>query len=454
MKTKKPYSNLQKILWLIAGSEISALEKCPNEYNRHANIGLMIFITSLFAALTSYIAGNTFVKESTLGVLIFAFIWALLIFSLDRSMVNSIKKGPEASEKFLWGYFWPRLVLAIILSFFMSIPLDHIVFKERILYQMEKNANTEWLIRKSELRNAYTISGDSAKIVSYEGKAQELDSQFNEECAKGPNQDYNIYFNEAGRITVQEIPKLLNEKHQAANDFNQYFQYVRESQSPSPDSLIKSKDVKWDANLVNLSNLMASSKNQYFNRLADVRGLYQKADSICRSWKNDIMKQKEESDSLKNNTKIRLEANTALIDTSTTAFKKMLDEMRGFDTQFTTLFLMPNWGVQILKWLIFLALLVIEILPTYLKLRTPFGQYDWEMHNRDAETEMESKSKIAGLAISLKDIEDYRVKKEIELNKKVIDRLVVIEEKLANEMLDNWEVKARKQMDEDVDNSL
>ena len=112
MKQKEnKYSKIQYFLWLVAGSEISVLKKCPNDYNRHANIGLMIIITSLFAGITAFVAGSTFAKENvlingkvieqvtTLGVSIFAFIWAFLIFSLDRSMVNSIKKNPNETEK-------------------------------------------------------------------------------------------------------------------------------------------------------------------------------------------------------------------------------------------------------------------------------------------------------------------------------------------------------------------
>ena len=69
------YSRIQYFLWLVAGSEISVLKICPNDYNRHANIGLMIIITSLFAGMTAFIAGSTFEKENTTGVVIFAFVW-------------------------------------------------------------------------------------------------------------------------------------------------------------------------------------------------------------------------------------------------------------------------------------------------------------------------------------------------------------------------------------------
>ena len=39
------YSKVQYFFWLISGSEISVLRECENEYNRHANIGMMILIT-------------------------------------------------------------------------------------------------------------------------------------------------------------------------------------------------------------------------------------------------------------------------------------------------------------------------------------------------------------------------------------------------------------------------
>lgn len=121
--------------------------------------------------------------------------------------------------------------------------------------------------------------------------------------------------------------------------------------------------------------------------------------------------------------------------------------MKGsFDTQFVSLFLMPNFGVQFLKWLIFLALLVIEILPTYLKLKTPIGQYDWMMYKQERETELETRSRLNALETELNDIEEYRKNKEIVMNKKIIDKVVDIEEKLANEMLEEWESKAREEM--------
>jgi hypothetical protein len=124
--------------------------------------------------------------------------------------------------------------------------------------------------------------------------------------------------------------------------------------------------------------------------------------------------------------------------------------MTGFDTKFTTLFLMPNWGVQVLKWAIFLALLVIEILPTYLKLKTPVGQYDMKMHEREVMTKNDIKARVNSEDQIANQTEAHRVTAEVELNKTVIDRVADIELRLAEEMLEGWEQIARAQAQRNV----
>lgn len=453
MNTKPNYTKIQKLLWKIAGSEISALQKCPNEYNRHANIGLMILITSFFAAVTSFVAGNTFVKGNFFGVLLFSVIWAFLIFALDRSMVNSIKKDPEDKDKFNWGFFWPRLILAFILAFFMSIPLDHIVFEERIEYQMSQNVVNDWKNRNTDLTVGFNIEGDSSAYKTNEKNISKIETQLNQGCEACPLDDYNLPKNEAVRITNQELPELLKSKRTAENNTNTYFANLRRSQTPEDEPLIEPSQVRPDGRLRQLYKEKAIAQSNYVNKYNQVNNLLTKAKLACDKWKQDIKSEKKLIEARRDTVQKRLDENIKAISKQSSGYKKQLEEMNGFDTKFVTLFLMPNWGVQILKWLIFLVLLVIELLPTYLKLRTPFGQYDWEMYKREQETEIETKKRIESLRNEIDEIENYRSKSEIELNRKLIDKLVVIEEKLANDMLNDWEQKAREQLKREIEKS-
>jgi hypothetical protein len=454
------YSRIQYLLWLIAGSEISVLKKCPNDYNRHTNIGLMIFVTSMFAGMTAFIAGSTFEAENTFGVIVFAFVWAFLIFSLDRSMVNSIKKDPTQTEKSIWGYFAPRLILAIILSFFMSIPIEHIVFSEKIAFQMNENNNQNWLKRQSELDSGYQTKKTEMALNIYSSNSEKLEKELQKDCKECPLNEFKAPFSSANQIERIELPKLLDKKRKTQKAVEEYFEVLRKNQtdnwnfSHSPNEQvdkIAKELVKSDNKLRKLISENYLASNQFNNKENEIKRLRSQAQIVCNEWKDQKRKEKARNDTLKNKSQDKLLANNDSIQFHSEKYKEEIESMKGFDTQFVTLFLMPDAGVQVLKWLIFLALLVIEILPTFLKLKTPIGQYDWEMYLADKETEIQATSRIEKFKSETFEIENYRKDEEIKMNKKLIDKVVLIEEKLANEMLEDWEIKARSQIKNNIE---
>jgi Domain of unknown function (DUF4407) len=456
------HSRIQYFLWLVAGSEISVLKKCPNDYNRHANIGLMIIITSLFAGMTAFIAGSTFEKENTTGVVIFAFVWAFLIFSLDRSMVNSIKKDPTQAEKSIWGYFAPRLVLAIILSFFMSIPIEHIVFSEKILSQMDKNNIESLKERDKDLNEIYKTGNTESTFKDLKDNSNNLDKLLQKTCAECPLEEYKKTIADANNIDKNDLPPLKRQIPPLKNEIDKDFEKLWIEQTKLfnvqwPDSLkgkrISVKKVRWDAPLKEKINKRDALNNQISPLEKKSKDLKESAYKICEDWKKAKAKEKARIDSLKIKVEDKIIADKASIDTLKNKHKSNIESMQGFDTQFVTLFLMPDAGVQVLKWLIFLALLVIEILPTFLKLKTPIGQYDWEMYKADKETEIHAIARLDKFKTESSEIENYRKDEEVKMNKNLIDKVVSIEERLANEMLDEWELKARTQIKNNMNKS-
>jgi hypothetical protein len=95
---KYKYSKIQYFFWLLSGAEISILKDCPTDYNRQAGIGFTIFMTTLLAFFSGSYAGYYF-GESYLSAVIFGIIWASLIFSIDRSMVVTLKKDPTKEKQ-------------------------------------------------------------------------------------------------------------------------------------------------------------------------------------------------------------------------------------------------------------------------------------------------------------------------------------------------------------------
>ena len=453
------YSRIQYFLWLVAGSEISVLKKCPNDYNRHANIGLMIIITSLFAGMTAFIAGSTFEKENTTGVVIFAFVWAFLIFSLDRSMVNSIKKDPTKVEKSIWGYFLPRLVLAIILSFFMSIPIEHIVFSEKIAFQMDQNNNNNWLKRQEELNKGYDTKKTETNLNIYISNSDKLDKELQKDCKECPLPEYKTLMANAIQIERNELPILVGKKRKTQIAVDKYSMELNRIQTQywnNNHSIIQQVSMvklKPDNELRRLINENSIAKNQFNSKDQEVYKLRRVAQTACGRWKDEKRKEKARADSLKTKYESLKISSEDSIKIQSEKYKKDIEAMQGFDTQFVTLFLMPDAGVQVLKWLIFLALLVIEILPTFLKLKTPIGQYDWEIYLADKETEIQAEARLSNFKTESSEIENHRKDEEVKMNKNLINKVVAIEERLANEMLEEWEKKARIQMKNNVEKS-
>lgn len=431
------HSKLQHFFWLLAGSEISILRECPNEYNRHANIGMMILITSVFAFFTAYVAGITFVNGNPLGVILFATVWSLLVFSIDRSMVNSIKRDPNATTQPFWSFFIPRLILAIILAFFMSIPLDHIVFPEAIERQMRINVHKDWLNRQEELNRGYDVSERESDLKTIAVEIKGIEDELKSDC---PLPDYKSSIKSYNDCAIA-IPPLradVENKKAAASRY-----YGRLPTSRTGARII-------DATYLALRRARDDVQRSLRDRVKECNTYHDEAKRIDSAWRASKQTELGERSSLHTKSETKLNTDKDNIRDDAETFKNELAGMIGFDTKFTTLFLIPNWGVQVLKWAIFLALLVIEILPTYLKLKTPVGQYDRRMQEREDIMINDITARVSSEKDITKQTEVHRMASEIELNKTIINKIGAIELRLAQELLDEWEQKARTQSKKNV----
>ena len=105
-------------------------------------------------------------------------------------------------------------------------------------------------------------------------------------------------------------------------------------------------------------------------------------------------------------------------------------------------------------WLIRVLFFTIELLPTVVKLLTPVGAYDIAIHQKENEIAKQLEKDLEDfeknyqpliLVKYKKDLElakrqeNYRVQKEEENHKKIIDRIQKIQLKIAEDWLDRWE---------------
>lgn len=112
-----------------SGIHRSILKKSPTDTNKYIGIGATVFFTGLLAAISSGYAIYT-VFDSWVVSCLFAIIWGLMIFNLDRYLVSSMKHAGSG-----WRDLWtatPRILMAIVISIVISKPLELKIFEKEI----------------------------------------------------------------------------------------------------------------------------------------------------------------------------------------------------------------------------------------------------------------------------------------------------------------------------------
>ena len=138
-----------EFFWICSGANRHILRQCPTEYSKYFGIGGTIFFTAAMATLSGGYAFYTIFQNQWIAVA-FGIFWGLLIFNLDRFIVNTMYsdgKHTISKEEFIGGL--PRIIIAIFLGIVISTPLEMKIFEDRIDSQIVKdNAR-----RTAETRN-------------------------------------------------------------------------------------------------------------------------------------------------------------------------------------------------------------------------------------------------------------------------------------------------------------
>lgn len=135
----KRSSLLNEFFWICSGANRDILRQCPTEYSKYFGIGGTIFFTAAMAMLSGGYAFYTIFNDPWLAVG-FGFFWGLLIFNLDRFIVNTMYsdgKHTISKSEFVAGL--PRIVIAIFLGMVISTPLEMKIFEDRIESQIVKD---------------------------------------------------------------------------------------------------------------------------------------------------------------------------------------------------------------------------------------------------------------------------------------------------------------------------
>ncbi len=155
-----------------SGITPNILKRSPIDSNKYAGIGATIFFTGVFAAVSAGFAIFTVFKSYTISIL-FGVLWGLMIFNLDRFIVMSMKKKGSFFKEFVTAT--PRIILAILIAFVISKPLELKLFQseingELVLMEQEVYKNQEDRLR---LRFSPSIDSLKSELVALDAQIKE-----------------------------------------------------------------------------------------------------------------------------------------------------------------------------------------------------------------------------------------------------------------------------------------
>lgn len=132
-------NKLNEFLWSCAGVNKDVLRMYPTDWAKYAGNGGTILFTAIMAMISGGYA-MYFVFSNVILSVIFAVIWGLLIFNLDRFIVNSMYS--DGQDVITWRKFksaLPRFIMAIFIGIVISTPLEMKIFNDRIESQLLKD---------------------------------------------------------------------------------------------------------------------------------------------------------------------------------------------------------------------------------------------------------------------------------------------------------------------------
>ena len=167
-----------EFFWICSGANRHILRQCPTEYSKYFGIGGTIFFTAAMAGLSGFYAFYTIFDSLWISIC-FGIFWSLLIFNLDRFIVNTMySDGKHTISLKELGLGSPRIIIAIFLGVVISTPIEMRIFKDEIGEELNSMQIKETNKAKEENHKLYAqIKEKELKIEEFIQKQDENESE-------------------------------------------------------------------------------------------------------------------------------------------------------------------------------------------------------------------------------------------------------------------------------------
>lgn len=210
-------SSITKALWWCAGADEHFLLKSPMQDRvKYAGIGGIVLCTGLLACFSGGFAFHTIfgpkgnaINESfswgaAIGSIIFGVVWGLIILNLDRFIVSSTGKG-DGTDKVTWKEFGqaiPRIIIALILGFAISAPLEIKILESEI--NSELSAYQKTYAEKLNKQTDILFKQKVAKL--------EADKKIYEQKLKGYEAELKLYDDEIDDLVTRQQAEMQDKR--------------------------------------------------------------------------------------------------------------------------------------------------------------------------------------------------------------------------------------------------
>ncbi|MBV9926947.1 MAG: DUF4407 domain-containing protein [Acidobacteria bacterium] len=376
------------LLWRCAGATVSILKRpeCETDHNKVAAIGATVLLTGILAGLTGGYAFYKTFKTYEAAVALGCF-WGLLIFNIDRFMVMTIRKKDvsslgragrvRAKAMEVFGSS-PRLLLAVLLSLFITKPLELQLFAPEIDIEVEEI--------KGEMEKAARKLAEPPKPApGAEGQQAPTDKA---EALKAENANLigeeNAAYDEWQKLNELARKEKAGEKGSAADDL---------TGKPGPG-------------------------RNYNNRMDAVRMARERYDKMVERNKKTIERNQGEID--------RLSQTTTAIETTASNLRVAADglairlaalsnltskDVREPYSQFDvyrlqgSVYRYANWGLIAI-------ILLLELSPILSKIFSQYGSYERAVEAEEAMTKMAKEQELSRLQTASEVVTDSKEKRK------------------------------------------
>lgn len=418
---------LNEFLWICAGVNRKVLRQCPTDYAKYAGIGGTILFTALMATLSGGYALYT-VFDDYRTAIAFGIFWGLLIFNLDRFIVNTMYSDGKVTislREFYCGL--PRIIMAIFLGIVISTPLELRIYESEIDVKIQEDAK--------KLIDEYRRS-DQNRVDSLTNVIAEIRD-------KPDNLPIPIIL--TGQ--AEQIKNDLENKLSQLNTVNSNIKSLKNQLATLSDS-------------AKIANTSARLNSQYLQRNqlnSQVRQLQGELGKVSTEYQDAIKKAENQKEELIKS--IQAQINIAMTNLNDSTYTTTIaNKYGGFEARMKAFHEMraENQSTDISAWCIMLLFIIIETAPTFFKMMIASGPYDdllrAEMHRvkvlsdkrvSDINDEVNTELKIS--VAKNKD----RLNAELLANKKVLDQIATAQAELLETAIEKWRKQELEKINED-----